>query len=51
MERLTPQGGNIMGLTEMAPELTPRRLTLLKEIMPTLTRVAILSQLGMLRGV
>ena len=46
---LRPQGGNITGLTEMAPELTPKRLGLLKEIMPALTRVAILSQPGTLR--
>ena len=46
---LRPQGGNITGLTEVAPELTPKRLGLLKEIMPALTRVAILSQPGTLR--
>ena len=45
-----PQGGNTTGLTEVVPELTPKRLTLLKEIMPALTRVAILSQPGMLRA-
>ena len=50
MERLTPQSGNITGLTEVTPELTPKRLTLLKEIMPALARVAILSQPGMLRA-
>ena len=44
-----PQGGNITGLTEIAPKLTPKRLEPLKEIMPALTRVAILSQLGTLR--
>ncbi len=46
---LRPQGGNITGLTEVAPELTPKRLGLLKESMPALTRVAILSQPGTLR--
>ena len=45
----TPQSGNITGLTETTPELTPKRLMLLKQIMPALTRVAILSQPGMLR--
>jgi len=34
--------GNITGITEMMPELTPRRLQLLKQIVPTLSRVAIL---------
>jgi len=50
MDSHTPQSGNITGLTEVTPELTPKRLTLLKEIMPVLTRVAILSQPGMLRA-
>lgn len=44
------QSGNITGLTEVTPELTPRRLTLFKQIMPGLARVAILSQPGMLRA-
>src|SRR5438094_3166269 len=34
--------GNITGITEMTPELTPQRLQLLKQIAPTLSRVAIL---------
>ena len=34
--------GNITGITEMMPELTPQRLRLLKQIAPTLSRVAIL---------
>jgi hypothetical protein len=33
---------------EMAPELTPKRLAFLKELMPALTRVAILWQPGAL---
>ncbi len=33
---------NITGITEMMPELTPQRLQLLKQIVPTLSRVAIL---------
>jgi len=50
MDSHTAQNGNITGLTETTPELTPKRLTLLKQIMPNLTRVAILSQPGMLRA-
>ena len=34
--------GNVTGITEMMPELTPQRLQLLKQIAPTLSRVAIL---------
>ena len=34
--------GNITGITEMMPGLTPQRLQLLKQIVPTLSRVAIL---------
>ena len=49
MSTLDPRGGNLTGLTEMAPELTPKRLGLLKEIVPTLSRVGILSQSGTLR--
>ena len=45
----THQSGNITGLTEITPELTPKRLTLFKQIMPNLKRAAILSQPGMLR--
>jgi len=42
VKSLTHPGGNVTGITEMAPQLTPRRLELLKEIVPTLSRVAIL---------
>jgi len=45
---LTHPGGNVTDITEMAPQLTPRRLELLKEIVPTLSRVAILWQPGSL---
>jgi len=45
---LTHPGGNVTGITEMAPQLTPKRLELLKEIVPTLSRVAILCQPGAL---
>jgi putative ABC transport system substrate-binding protein len=40
--------GNITGITEMMPELTPQRLQLLKQIVPTLSRVAILWSPGTL---
>ena len=39
---LARPGGNITGLTSMAPELAGKRLELLKEMLPPLTRVAIL---------
>jgi ABC-type uncharacterized transport system substrate-binding protein len=48
VQSLARPGGNVTGITEMAPELTPRRLEMLKEIVPTLTRVAILWQPGSL---
>jgi putative ABC transport system substrate-binding protein len=37
-------GGNVTGLDETTPQLTPQRLSLLKEIVPGLVRVAILRQ-------
>jgi putative ABC transport system substrate-binding protein len=37
---LARPGGNITGLTQMAPDLTGKRLELLKEILPKVTRVA-----------
>src|SRR4051812_49205730 len=40
--------GNITGITEMMPELTPERLRVLKQIAPAMTRVAILWQPGSL---
>ena len=48
VQSLARPGGNVTGITEMAPELTPRRLEMLKEIVPTLSRVAILWQPGTL---
>ncbi len=39
---LARPGGNVTGLTQMLPELTGKRLELLKEIVPKLSRVAIL---------
>jgi len=39
---LARPGGNITGLSQMAPELAGKRLELLKEIVPKLSRVAVL---------
>jgi len=38
---LARPGGNITGITEMAPQLSGKRLQLLKEIVPGLSRVAV----------
>ena len=40
---LARPGGNVTGLSTLSPELSGKRLELLKEIVPRLTRVAILS--------
>ena len=48
VKSLDRPGGTITGITEMMPELTPHRLTMLKQIVPTLSRVAILWQPGTL---
>jgi len=48
VQSLGHPGGTITGITEMMPELTPQRLTLLKHIVPTLSRVAILWRPGTL---
>jgi putative ABC transport system substrate-binding protein len=37
---LARPGGNVTGLTFLAPELTAKRLQLLKDVVPTLSRVA-----------
>ena len=42
---LARPGGNITGLSQMAPELAGKRLELLKEIVPKLSRVAVLGEL------
>jgi putative ABC transport system substrate-binding protein len=42
VESLARPGGNITGLSQMNPELVGKRLELLKEIVPSLTRVAVL---------
>jgi putative ABC transport system substrate-binding protein len=39
---LARPGGNITGLTTLAPDLSAKRLQLLKEMMPRLSRVAVL---------
>jgi putative ABC transport system substrate-binding protein len=42
VESLARPGGNITGLSQMNPELAGKRLELLREIVPNLTRVAVL---------
>jgi putative tryptophan/tyrosine transport system substrate-binding protein len=42
VESLARPGGNITGLSQMAPEMAGKRLELLKEIVPKLSRVAVL---------
>jgi len=42
VESLARPGGNITGLSQVAPELAGKRLELLKEIVPKLSRVAVL---------
>ena len=39
---LARPGGNITGLTHLAPDLAGKRLELLKEVVPSLLRVAVL---------
>lgn len=39
VDSLTRPGGNVTGLTNIAPELAPKRLELLKEIVPQIRRV------------
>jgi putative ABC transport system substrate-binding protein len=43
---LARPGGNITGLSQMAPELAGKRLELLKEIVPRLSRVAVFGELS-----
>ena len=50
VKSLSHPGGNITGVSDMAIELAPKRLELLKDIVPTLRTVAVLfnrSDLGM----
>jgi ABC-type uncharacterized transport system substrate-binding protein len=39
---LSRPGGNLTGTTFLGPELVPKRLALLKELMPTLSEIAVL---------
>jgi len=39
---LARPGGNITGLVDTSPELSGKRLEILKEILPTITRIAVL---------
>jgi len=43
---LSRPGGNITGLTHLAPELGGKRLELLKDVVPKLSRVAVLTDPG-----
>jgi putative ABC transport system substrate-binding protein len=47
---LARPGGNITGLSVMAPDLNGKRLELLKESFPNVARVAVLWQSGGMRG-
>jgi putative ABC transport system substrate-binding protein len=40
---LARPGGNITGLSALSPELTGKRLEILKDVVPKLTRIAVLS--------
>ncbi len=42
VESLARPGGNISGLTNFAPELSTKRLEMLREVVPKLSRVAVL---------
>ena len=42
VESLARPGGNVTGLSQMTPELAGKRLELLKEMVPKLSRVAVL---------
>ena len=44
---LARPGGNVTGLSRLAPELTAKRLELLREMRPELTRVAVLWDLAL----
>jgi putative tryptophan/tyrosine transport system substrate-binding protein len=40
---LTRPGGNVTGLSQLSPELSAKRLALLKEVVPKVSRIAVLS--------
>jgi|SRR5262252_2574597 len=42
VQSLSQPGGNVTGLSRMSPELSGKRLELLKEIVPKISRVAVL---------
>jgi putative ABC transport system substrate-binding protein len=42
VESLARPGGNVTGFSNIAPDLAPKRLQLLKEMLPTISRVAVL---------
>jgi putative tryptophan/tyrosine transport system substrate-binding protein len=48
VKALDRPGGNVTGITEMMPELTPERIRLLKEVVPTFSRLAIMWRPGTL---
>jgi putative ABC transport system substrate-binding protein len=48
VESLARPGGNVTGVTLLSRELGGKRLELLKEAVPKLSRVAVLSELGLL---
>jgi putative ABC transport system substrate-binding protein len=51
VESLARPGGNVTGLTNLGPELSGKRLELLKEAVPKLARVAVLYDPGTLASV
>jgi putative tryptophan/tyrosine transport system substrate-binding protein len=51
VDSLVRPGGNVTGLSEAAPHLTPDRLKLLKELIPGLSQVAVLWQPSSLQEV
>ena len=42
VDNLARPGGNLTGISDVSAEITPKRLELLKELVPTLRRVAVL---------
>ena len=46
VESLAHPGGNVTGLSTMGTELSVKRLQLLKEAIPRLTRIAVLWESG-----
>jgi putative ABC transport system substrate-binding protein len=47
---LARPGGNVTGLSTLTPEISGKRLELLKEVVPTLTRVAVFASSSSLEG-